>query len=145
MQFHSTLYFVLRLCSLFKKALMRILAFLHKWLATSPQWTACNQLTINTPFHSLRGERALPYFVLEGRTKHQWPSQNWGHNICPAIDRKCKVYFSLAMTVLSPLSLFAKLLDVSLIWTKSHTFPQVISNLATGSPAETLIKVKKEN
>lgn len=73
---------------------------LHKCLATSPQWTACNQLTINTPFHSLRRERALPYFVVGGRarTKTLVASQNWGHNMraaqvfnnSPASDCTCK-------------------------------------------------------
>lgn len=53
-----------------KKAQTRI-SLLHKWLLTSPRWTACNQLTINTPFHSVRIERALPYFVRVGRAKTQ--------------------------------------------------------------------------
>lgn len=61
--FHATLYCTLRACSLFKSSNENC-GLLHKWLTTSPRWTACNQLTINTPFHSLRRERALPYFVL---------------------------------------------------------------------------------
>lgn len=64
------LYCTLRACSLFKSSNEeRVLV--HKWLPTSPRWTACNQLTINTPFHSVRRECALPYFVLGGRARTQ--------------------------------------------------------------------------
>lgn len=47
---------------------MRIVAFTQV-LTTSPRWTACNQLTINTPLHSLWREHGLPYFVQGGRTQ----------------------------------------------------------------------------
>lgn len=76
---HAFLYCTLCVCSL-SKSLNENCGLLQKWFTTSPQWTACNQLTINTPFHSLRRERALPYFVLGGRarTKHQWPARTEG-------------------------------------------------------------------
>lgn len=80
--------------------------------ATSPQQTACNQLIINTPFHSLRRERALPYFVLAGRTKtknagskpelraqHGSSRSSVSHH---AGDYTCKDHFFLAVAKPSP-------------------------------------------
>lgn len=112
--FHAFLYYMLLVRNFYKSS-NEDCGLLHKSLATSPHWTACNQLTINTPFHSLRIECALPYFVLGGRTRRQhWPARTGGttwvqHKSATSRLRAtaqvrctCKCQFSLAVMI--PLS-----------------------------------------
>lgn len=75
---------------------------LPKQLATSPQWTACNQLTVNTPFHSLRRERALPYFVRGRKSKDETfkARHNFGHNIRASSSLATDVLYSGTCTVI---------------------------------------------
>ncbi len=107
---------------------------LHKWHATSPQWTACNQLTINTPFHSLRRESGTSLFCSRRKSKDETlaASQNWGHNmraahvfnISPASDCTHRAQFSLAMTALCICSAPFIYLNQN-----RHLFPQVVNYL----------------
>ena len=116
----------------FLKAQMRIVAF----YTTSPPWTSCNQLTINTPFHIARRESHTSLFCSQRKSKDVTlvAGKNWGHNTSTA-----QVFsISPASPVLSshncsvPVSFFDWTRPALFISEPKH-MPELWINLAAGS------------
>lgn len=113
---------------------------LHKWLATSPPRTACNQLTINTPFHSLRRERGTSLFCSreeeQGRNTSGQPELRAQHESSTGLPTsRLRATAHTECSSLWPW-LYCPLLAPN-IWIRStpfiyfnqnrHTFPQVVN------------------
>lgn len=89
---------------------------LYKWLATSPQWTACNQPDNKHSISQLQKRTCTSLFCSRRKSKDETlvASQNWGHNvramwvfsISPASDCTYRPKFSLAHDCTVPFSFF---------------------------------------
>lgn len=144
-RFHATLYCILHVCR-FEKSSNENCGLLRKSLATSPQWTACSQMTTDTSFHSLRGvctssfcsKRKNKAEKLSGQSEAGAPHQSGTglHNLTfDRLHRQIQVLSG--QTILSfsnslHLNMLYALYDLCLsrVWTqKTNTFPQQANSL----------------
>lgn len=112
----ATLYCMLRVCSFRFFISNETCGLLYKWLATSPQWTACNQPDNKHSISQLQKRTCTSLFCSRRKSKDETlvASQNWGHNmratrafsISPASDCTYRVQFSLARDCTIPFSFF---------------------------------------